>query len=115
MGLGYSGTNIFPQKTEGMIKPDSGIDFRNKQLDEVSFLWPYWPPLNMICKIGSETGFGFESRHKPLFLVIREMLNPEDPGNNQVKVAADFFADAFRTTRQTGLAAGLVDNDNHGL
>jgi hypothetical protein len=68
----------------------------------------------MVCKIGPETGFGFESRNKPLFLVIVEMFNPEYAGNIQVKIAADFFADTFGTTRQTGLAAGLIDNDNPG-
>jgi len=115
MGSGYSVTNIFPQKTEGLAKPDSVIDFGNKRLDDVNFLWPYGPPLDEIVNIRTEAGFRFKSCGVPLVQIIGEMLNPENPGNNQIKVAADFFADAFRTTRQAGLAAGLVDNDNHGL
>ena len=93
----------------------SGFDFRDERLDDVNFLWPYGAPLDKIVTIRTEAGFWFKGRREPLIQIIREMLNPEDPGNHQVKVAADFFADAFRTTRQTGFAAGLFDNDNHGL
>jgi hypothetical protein len=68
----------------------------------------------MISNIRPEAGFGFESGNKPLVLISGEMLNPQYAGNIQVKIAADFFADAFGTTRQTDLAAGLIDNHNPG-
>ena len=71
--------------------------------------------MDEIVNIRTEAGFRFESCRVPLVQIIGEMFNPEHPGNIQVKIAADFFADAFRTTGQTGFAAGLDDNDYHGF
>ena len=82
--------------------------------DKANFIGSYRPPLNMIGSIRSKAGFGFKSRNKPLFLTVGEMLDPQHAGNIQVEIAADLLADAFGTTRQTGLAAGLIDDDNPG-